>query len=137
MAGVEESKKNTPYYRLSGWQELSNRVEPVLQEYPDLPLLSASRDLLAYLGFYGGFGVEKLVYWNSDRSHIENHYDLKNNIADFSAHTDSSQYYLFLGREPLSDEIKSRFTEVVDLGYYQFELYPRFTREVYVYKVGG
>lgn len=52
IAGVEPTKNNNPYTRISGWYELGQSIQPYLDQYPEAPIASESRKVLAYFGYY-------------------------------------------------------------------------------------
>jgi hypothetical protein len=52
VAGVEPTKNNNPYTRISGWYELGQSIQPYLDQHPEAPLASESRKVLAYFGYY-------------------------------------------------------------------------------------
>lgn len=52
IAGLEATKNNNPYTRISGWYELGQSIQPYLEQYPDAPIASESRKVLAYFGYY-------------------------------------------------------------------------------------
>ena len=52
IMGIETTQNNNPYTRISGWYELGQAIQPTLDMYPDAPIASESRKVLAYLGYY-------------------------------------------------------------------------------------
>ena len=132
---VEQSKKNSPYFRLSGWRELTQQLEPVLAQNADAKYLSPSRNLLAYIGFYSHKHVADLVYWNPNRERVDNHYDLKNNIADVDK--EGKQTYILFLKRPIEPEMSEQFKSTELLGTYKYDVSQSIFRKVLVYKVDG
>jgi 4-amino-4-deoxy-L-arabinose transferase-like glycosyltransferase len=135
LLSIEQTKKTTPYFRLSGWRELTAQVDPIIKRYPEAHLLSSSRELLAYVGYYSATKVVRFNYWNPDATHVKNHYDLKFNIRDLDEANNLS--YLFLNKAPIPSDIRARFTEVKLLSHAIEPVVKGVEREIYIYKLSG
>ena len=134
---IEQSKKNSPYQRFSGWRELSEKINPILTLHSDAKLLSQSRELLAYVGFYSKTPTKDIWYWNPKHDkHIDNHYDLKSNIGKVH-HLNTSNSYVFVSKKPLQRSIQDRFKNVEFLGKEEYKVSEKLKREVYVYHMEG
>jgi hypothetical protein len=133
--GVEQSKKNSPYYRLSGWEELTEKVSSELDldnHQNSHPLVSVDRDVLAYVGHYASFEVNELYYWNPDRTNIRNHYDLVNDLSDLN-----NKHAYFISSKPISTNTENSFDYVEYLGMVEHEVSLKIRRTVHLYKVRG
>lgn len=133
--GIEESKHNSPYHRLSGWQQLSNKIDSeYFRDEANVPsrLVSVDRNVLAYVGHYAGFTLDNLFYWNENRKNIRNHYDLVNDLGELGEHKAH-----FVSTSPMSDKVKHTFNRVDYLGQVSYEVSPEIKRAVYVYEVEG
>jgi hypothetical protein len=132
--GVEQKKTNSPYHRLSGWEQLTEQVEARLHSHshPEmLSIVSVDRDVLAYVGHYAGYSVKDLFFWNSNRANIRNHYDLVNPLDGLAQ--DKS---FFVSRSPISEEVAKSFSYVQTLGEVVYEVSPHIRRVVHIYEVG-
>ena len=132
---IEQSKKNSPYYRLTGWRELGGKIEPIILQHPNAKILSPSRDLLAYMGFYTGRHVNDLIFWNPNENYIANHYDLKNNLRDQPYNRQAS--FILLLKSPIEDRIANRFSIISDLGIHTHQVSEHIVRTVFLYQVSG
>lgn len=106
---IEATAKNDPFHRLLGWPELGALSKPLLEQYPDAKLASDSRDILAYIGYYGRPGSFDFARWNPNAENIRDYYDLMVNLRNYAG--DMSQSYVFVSKSPLSDAVLSRFAE--------------------------
>lgn len=135
LANIEESKKNSPYYRLSGWRQLAYEAKPVIDTLEGAKLLSNSRELLAYIGFYADVPARDIVYWRQDRSRVDNHYDLVANIEDLALPENTQ--FIYLSRSPLKQNIQSRFATAKLLGQVDYDVSKQLKRELYLYQLSG
>ena len=135
LAQVEESKNNSPYYRVSGWKQVSHTVQDIADINDRTFLLSNSRDLVAYVGFYSSLPFNQLVFWNDSTTRIDNHYDLKNNINE-DRYLDQDSY-IFVSHNPIKENIKDTFKVSEHLGVASFDASKKINRTIYIYKLEG
>lgn len=132
LAGIEPSRKNDPYHRLLGWPQLGTAFSRWQQQYPDARLLSGSRKLLAYLGYYSGDyrqpeAAQKLLSWNPDRS-IRNQYELSNDLERATPGR-----FLFVSERALSPAELGHFAHSQLLAIEKVAVYPDLSRHLYIY----
>lgn len=128
LAGIEPSRRNDPYQRILGWPELGKQLTHWRQKYPEARLLSKSRDLLAYFGYYTEPPfARKLAVWSPD-THIANHYQLVANVALYP-----NEQFLLVLEKPIANRLSSTFGRVEFLEQMTVDVYPDFQRTVYVY----
>lgn len=132
LARVEASERNSPYFRLMGWEQLGQSAKPILTQYPEASLLSDSRELLAYIGFYSDTPAAQLYFWNPDRNRIENHYDLVHNV---DTTVRSQQTFLFITKTPLAASALDRFENTQFVAKHSLTINSNLTREIYIYRV--
>lgn len=132
LAQVEASAKNSPYYRLMGWENLGRSVKPILAKFPSAYLLSDSRELLAYIGFYSDTPAAALYFWNAEPNHVSNHYDLVRNV-DIT--TNTSQAFLLITKTPPDQALLSRFQSFYLVAEHKLSVNSDLTRTVYIYHV--
>lgn len=132
LVDVEPSEHNDPYHRVLGWPEMGQQLSPWREKYPKAILLSDSRDLLAYFGYYTepSFGSH-VAAWNP-RDNIDNHYELIANVDQYPNST-----FLFVSKSPLNDSIKSRFEKAEFLATIRTQVYTDFERVVTLYYLEG
>ncbi|SMF31718.1 4-amino-4-deoxy-L-arabinose transferase [Alteromonadaceae bacterium Bs31] len=106
---IEATSKNDPFHRLVGWPQLGEQLTPLLEQYPDAILASDSRDIIAYLGFYGKPGSFDFARWNPNEKNIRDYYDLKLNLRKWQHAPD--QAFIFVTKKPVGENISSRFHE--------------------------
>ncbi len=131
LMGLELKRSSDPYSRIAGWQQLAQQVQPYFDRHPDLKLASDSRDLLAYLGYYlspqdfAGVALDK-------NNHIDNHYELKYPMVEAEQNT-----FLFASKSMSQARLSNYFEQVEPLAHIVLPIYPKLTREVFLYKVSG
>ena len=128
---VTESKKNSPYFRLSGWRDFVQSVS-LKHNIEEFDFISPERDLLAYFGFYANKNIDQLHYWNGNREDIRNHYDLRNNAIALQG---NKAMYIYLSRSPMSDAVKERFETIQYLGQEKYSVSENITRQAHLYMV--
>jgi hypothetical protein len=110
---------------------LAEQVQPYFDQYPDLKLASDSRDLLAYFGYYlspqdfSGVALDK-------NDHIDNHYELKYPLGEAEQSS-----FLFATKGMTQTSLSTYFESVEPLAHIVLPIYPKLTREVFLYKVSG
>lgn len=132
---IEPSKKNTPFNRVAGWETLGEQLKPIVAEHPDSLLLSDSRDLIAYLGFYAMPNQFKFARWNANAQNVRDYYDLKVNLREWQGA--NSQSFIFVSKNKLSTEHLSSFNVANYIGELRATPMKDVEREVYVYYVTG
>ncbi|MFL0810441.1 MAG: glycosyltransferase family 39 protein [Agarilytica sp.] len=145
LSGVAETKKNSPYFRLSGWQEAALQGEDTIagmkEAIAPVAVMSNSRDLLAYVGFYNRIHANDLYYWNSNTENIRNHYDLKNNARDLISQSETSAgkagNILFLRKDEMPGAIQDSFEYVKLEQFVDYQVSPSIKRHYYIYSVQG
>ena len=130
---VEQSRKNSPYYRIAGWREASLQVQPLLDQYSDSIVASNSRELLSYVSFYNDLSPAKIAFLDSDEEYIANHFDLVANLTMMSGKSG----YIVLSKTPLSQNEKGFFTEIRLLQHLNVEYNQHISRNIYVYGAKG
>ena len=132
LVGVEPSRKTDPYHRVLGWPELGIQLSKFRKQYPNAMLLSGSRKLLAYLGFYTKPPFQQQVAaWNPEQI-VRNHYALKASLTEAN-HGE----YLFVSEKPLPADILQSFHFSKLVGTEQITIYQDLTRQVFVYYMKG
>ncbi len=132
---IEAGKTTTPFARVSGWKELADQLNPILDQHSSAYLLSESRDLLAYLGFYSTPGSFALARWNPEKDNVRDYYDLKLNLRNWSG--DKNQDFIFVSREILEEKTLSSFNKHRFLGELYATPFHNVKRRAYVYHVTG
>jgi len=131
VLNIEPRNGNDPYVRIEGWKELAEQVTPQFEAYPDAPLASESRKVLAYFGYY----LEpKQLYpraLNPD-GHIKNHYELL-----YPIETSPAERHLFVSEHMTSQQLSRYFWEVEELTLAEAVVRSNLTRSVRVYLVSG
>ncbi|MBX2858159.1 MAG: glycosyltransferase family 39 protein [Cellvibrionaceae bacterium] len=129
------SKKTDPYFRVRGWRALSDKLDPLLKQYPDAVLASNSRDLIAYMGYYSLPGRLDFARWQPNEQNIRDWYDLKFNLRQYQNSPDTR--FIFISNKPLSSEVKRQFTDIEHLSNLQVEIYTNWSRTLEVYLAKG
>jgi len=132
---VEPTRKNDPFHRVRGWPELGQELRPFLNQHPDAILTSDSRDLLAYLGYYGAPGSFNFARWNPNEKDIRDYYDLKVNLRLWQGNT--TQSFIFVTKKPLDERMIDRFIQVKALGTISTQVYHNQTMTVYISHATG
>ncbi|WNO11205.1 glycosyltransferase family 39 protein [Teredinibacter sp. KSP-S5-2] len=132
---IEPSKKNTPFNRVAGWETLGQQLKPIVAKYPDALLLSDSRDLIAYLGFYAMPDQFKFARWNANAQNVRDYYDLKVNLREWQGV--NSQSFIFVSKNELSEEYLSSFNTAEYIGELNAKPMKDVEREVFIYYVTG
>lgn len=132
---IEPGKTSTPFARVDGWKQLSDQLNPILQRYPSAHLLSESRDLLAYLGFYSMPGSFEFARWNPESDNVRDYYDLKVNLRGWT--NSKNKEFIFVSKNLLDEKVLSRFEEHRFLGELYSKPYYDLERRAYVYLVTG
>ncbi|MBX2808066.1 MAG: glycosyltransferase family 39 protein [Cellvibrionaceae bacterium] len=132
---IEASRNNSPYHRLSGWRQLAQQSQTLLATVENKKLLSHSRELLAYIGFYTQTPATDLVYWRSDRSRIDNHYDLIANIGDLNPTPEHA--FIYLSDQPLPATTQQRFEQARFIGEVRHSVYADLERVLRLYYLQG
>ncbi len=131
---VEASRKNNPFQRLEGWEEVAEQLRPIIARYPDAKLASNSRDLLAYLGFHAMLNSIEFARWNPDTNNVRDHYDLKFNLREY---TNEKQAFIYIAKTPLMPYELARFKQAASLGKLKHDVFYDLKREIYVYHLVG
>ncbi|ABD81030.1 glycosyltransferase family 39 protein [Saccharophagus degradans] len=134
---ITPSKKNDPYHRVAGWNELGAQLKPILAQYPSAKLASESRDILAYLGYYAAPGSFEFARWNPNQNNIRDYYDLKVNLREWQGPAFSNQQFIFATRAPLPQETANSFNKVTKLTEINAAPYADMPMKVYVYLLVG
>lgn len=134
---ITPSKKNDPYHRVAGWNELGAQLKPILAQYPSAKLASESRDILAYLGYYAAPGSFEFARWNPNPNNIRDYYDLKVNLREWQGPAFSNQQFIFATRAPLPQETANSFNKVTKLTEINAAPYADMPMKVYVYLLVG
>lgn len=134
--GYEQNKRNSPYARVAAWPELAEKIAELSpSDVENLPMISNSRELLAYVGFYNQMHVDQLLFWNSNQGDVRNHYDLKNNIQLRADVADSA--LLLITKPDGAAAVLTTFKDVRFLGRVETEQSEGVLRAADVYEVRG
>ena len=129
--GIEKSTSNSPFIRIQGWVELSNKIAPTLSQYPNLIIASESRKVAAYMGFYRN--PKNLNARALDlNDHIASQYELL-----YSLQSGDLNSYLFISESLSSKELSRHFQSVEHLTTQEQIVSKDLTRKVYVTLVSG
>ena len=134
LAGIEATKSNTPFKRVSGWRELFQKVEPV-SVHEDATWISDSRKLLSYAHFYlSDFdsGRRLTVASFNPSGEISNHFDL---LFSIPRTADPNADYVFLSEGPR--EFEGCFETVALADRVRHEVFPTLSRELFIYQLSG
>lgn len=131
---IEQSRKNNPYQRLAGWDQVASKLKPILEQHPDALLASDSRDLLAYLGFHALPGQPELVRWNPNSENIRDHYDLHYNMRQYSGSVTS---FIFVTKKALAPSKLARFDQSTLIANITEQVYVDKARSIFVYHLSG
>lgn len=134
-AGLERDKSNDPYFRVLGWDQMAEHVQPLLMQEENLILASDSRKLLAVLGFYAMPGEFRLARWNEDEEDIRDYYDLRVNLRDFAA--DPAQEFLWVGETQPEPQILSAFESAQFIDQIEVPVYHNLSHHLYLYRMQG
>ncbi len=129
--GIERKWGNDPYKRILGWPQFVHQFQPWFDQYPDYKLLSDSRKLLAYFGYYITPQDFKGVAL-SDDSYIEDHYELQYPLSQ-----SKETKFLFITEHDIDAKLHRYFTHVTLLTEQTLPLYSNFSRSARLYKVSG
>ncbi len=127
--GIERRAGNDPYKRLLGWPQLVERLQPVFTRYPELPLASHSRKLLAYFGYYlqpHRFDGRALDL----NGRIDDQYELTRPV-----HGDGEFLFVIEGRDDA--QLQRYFERVQWLATESVDVYRGLRLSASVYRVGG
>ena len=133
-AGLERDKSNDPYFRVLGWDQMAEQIQPLLIQ-ENLILASDSRKLLAVLGFYAMPGEFRLARWGEDEEDIRDYYDLRVNLRDFAAN--SEQEFLWVGETQPEPHVLSAFESAIFLDHIEVPVYHNLSHQLYLYRVQG
>ena len=130
---IRLTRSTDPWFKRLGWKELGGQLVPLRRRYPHAPLLSDSRKLLALFGYHARLDGKRplLRSWNPT-GNWRNQYDLYDDIAQHPRGD-----FLFLSRQPLSDEVLGRFASARLLAVIRARVYPDLAHRVWVYHVKG
>ena len=134
VMNIEVTRKNNPYQRLEGWEEVATKIRAIESKYPKALISSNDRDLLAYLGYHLRPGTEKFARWNTDPNNIRDHYDLKQNFREYKG---SDHGFIFLSKKPLAPEVLARFESAKLELVMTEQVFKGLSRTVFVYYVEG
>ena len=132
--GIERDKSIDPYFRVLGWDQVAEQVEPFIQD-ESLLLASESRKLLAVLGFYAMPGEFRLARWSEDPENIRDYYDLRVNLRDYQSNTD--QRFLWVSEDQPEQSLLSAFQSSQYLGSIEVPVYYNLSQKVYLYRLQG
>jgi hypothetical protein len=124
---IEPTTRNTPYARVDGWREVTNRVVTIASQTPNAFVASNSRTINAYLSFYLPNSIERLRTLNED-GHVSNHYEL------FYLLTEQERPVIWVNERPLSN------TPITGANYrlieeIEYQVYPSYSKTLWVYYV--
>ena len=131
LLAIEPTTLNNPYTRISGWNELGKAIQPTLEEYPDIPIASESRKILAYLGYYRKpMNLEGVGLTLDD--HITSQYELLYPIG-------SSQYkeHLVVSEHLTEEQLSNYFEYAHNLVTKRIKVTSDLTRTIHVTLVSG
>lgn len=131
LVGVELTRKTDPYFKRLGWRELGEQLRPLLAARPDARLVSDSRGVLAYMGYYAATWPPKVGSWNASQQ-IRSQYDLKYDLAELPPDP-----LVFISKAPLPESILTAFDQVQPLGQLRISVYQDLVRDLYVYEMNG
>lgn len=132
--GIEPTRSNTPYHRVSGWRELMQQVPAQLPNAQQQVWLSDSRKLLSYAHFYLSDwqqGTTLQVASFNPGQIITQHFDLTQDMSK----PPMANSWLFVSEQPR--EFSGCFSQVESLGQITQPLYPSLQRTLYLYQVSG
>jgi len=128
---IQLTRKTDPYFKRLGWAELGQQLVALRRLYPDAPLLSDSRKLLALFGYHARLDGRMAVLraWNPGAS-WRHQYDLYGDIQQ-----DPTGDFLLLSREPVSQEVLASFAAAELMAVLKVRIYVDLSHQVYVYHV--
>ncbi|BBP44705.1 hypothetical protein THMIRHAS_00780 [Thiosulfatimonas sediminis] len=129
--GVEASKKNDPYHRVTGWREVTEKLTTLVPQPEKFVWVSESRKLLSYAHYYlsdfettNGLEVRS---FNPDE-HISDQYELLWNLANSTKNA-----FIFIAEKP--KDLRGCFGSIEDLGKVSHQTYATLERSIYVYRL--
>ena len=131
VLNIESKEGNDPFVRIEGWKPLAHSIQPIFDQYPDAPLASDSRKVLAYFGYYLEPKHLNGRALNPDK-HIKNQYELL-----YPIETSASDTHLFVSEHMSDEQLKGYFNSVELLDTANAEVRSNMTRSVKVYRVSG
>lgn len=131
---IEQTRKNTPYQRLAGWEGVSRQINPIFEQSPDAVLASDSRDLLAYVGFHARPGQTQFARWNPNKDNIRDHYDLKYNFREY---TNTDTRFVYISKQPAPPKLLARFDTAQSLNTIIEPIFKDKQHIIYVYTLQG
>ena len=131
VLNIESKEGNDPFVRIEGWKPLAHSIQPIFDQYPDAPLASDSRKVLAYFGYYLEPKHLNGRALNPDK-HIKNQYELL-----YPIETSASDTHLFVSEHMSGEQLKGYFESVQLLDTANAEVRSNMTRSVKVYRVSG
>ena len=128
---IESKNGNDPYVRIQGWKELADEIQPIFDQYPDAPLLSESRKVLAYFGYYLEPKQLNGRALNFD-DHIKNQYELL-----YPIETSPASQHLFVSEHMQAQQLQRYFESVEELTKADAVVRSNLTRSVRVFLVSN
>jgi len=126
---IELTRKTDPYFKRLGWAELGKQLVPIRENFPQAPLVSDSRKLLALFGYHSRLQGEKpeLRSWNPNGG-WRHQYDLYDDIRHYPKGD-----FLFLSRQPVTGDVLDRFERAQLVSVIKARIYVDLAHQVYVY----
>ena len=129
--GIEPNTNNTPFTRIQGWAEVSDKLAPTLNQYQDIEIASDSRKVAAYIGYYREPKNLNARALNLN-GHIESQYELL-----YGLESGDKNSYLFVSENLKAKQLSKYFESVTDLTTQVHVVTEDRVREVHVTLVNG
>ncbi len=106
--GIEVSAKMDPFRRVSGWSEISQKINRVHEDYPKTIILTNSRKETALFTYY----LKQKCYLYNPKKIIENQYHMTQNMNN-----EIGRDFLFVSNRGDIDEVSKDFEDFKKLNF--------------------
>ena len=106
--GIEVSAKMDPFRRVSGWSEISQKINRVHEDYPKTIILTNSRKETALFTYY----LKQKCYLYNPKKIIENQYHMTQNMNN-----EIGRDFLFVSNRGDIDEVSKYFEDFKKLNF--------------------
>jgi len=124
MAGMELTRKNDPYKRVSGWSDIAQMIAKEQQKYPDTLLLADGRAEVAEFDYY----TKMKTYIFNPKKEMDNHYHLTRDLNDVKG-----KNFFFVTENIDKEALELYFESVQKVGRVNKVLYPDFNRTYHLF----
>ena len=117
--GIELTRKNDPYKRVSGWAEIAYKIKKEKEKYPETLLLTDGRAEVAEFDYY----MQTKSYIFNPTKAMDNQYHMTRDL-----NTQKGKNFLFVSEKKDVETLTPYFVSVKKVGRVNEVLYPDFNR---------